>query len=1145
MLEPRVKGDNMLRERMYVRCPADIESATDPRVFICGQIVKIDDFKKTVTIRIHDPFNYLQFFETLPKGLIEVPISLVDHCSFFIGTEVIAKDKICKILTKQQSKDETFFYYVQVNKDKSVFRVSEKEIVASFTNGKVDPTVQLRKYEFQNPCWYLGHAVVSRSMNILENSIYGFKELAGSKIYLLPHQVNTIMRCLQEKPCRYILADEVGMGKTVEAISVLKIYLQNKANNRALIIVPDTLNAQWKSELLLKFNIPDGVGKDGNCVIVKSMSDLKESDVLKWDFVIIDEVHRYLANKYYCGLLHSISINTKNILLLSATPVQQRKEEYLDLLRLLQPQKYDTFDITKFSELIGKQGHIIQKTALILDDLGDFEEEINSATDSGEDPHNSEDCEELFEEIRDDLENICVELNDSKLSKLFEEISYDANDLGVYQIKVVISYICGNYQIESHVIRNRRKILEASDEGTRLLPIRKLNEVTYALDKDKNSYEAICYELITNWLIKGVSRAEVENYIRPALGCFFSSPWAFYAQLQKMICSGVQIESALISNAEKWVETEKHTLSLISDILNEPDKYEDECCSRLITVVNYIYEELYNQKIVLFTNYTETFDAYRSALQEVFKPEEISFFGVEMETDAIELNAYRFQNEETCHIMLCDYSGGEGRNFQCADYVIHIDLPWDANMIEQRIGRLDRLERDPARPIVTSVVVHTEDSFEAALFEFWNAGLNIFNQSLSGMEIIMKDINEQIISAVEEDFKYGLFERVPKIIELAKSMRETVRKEQNYDAAGFMFRPMYTELKRLIDYYAQNENELFSSTMTNWASLAGFRGFGNKKTGIVTYTATSFSPKSAVNSQLIPPRWNEYLSAEQNKFVNRVQDSYNQSKAIKGDERSIKGTFTRKLAIENDYLHFFAPGDEVFDCIVNNAINSCKGKSSAFATLSSFDWKGLVFVWSMAPNEAYLLDHGVSVYALGPYRNYLMSEQVTVAVSIDNPDSISAEEIEREYAKIISSGINKSAVIHLGKRSREAKYLKDIINENANISWFKQEFPEEKWSDIVDNARKSAYQRALERFKRRSNIRGARDEMERTLSARVANSEFYGISDDKIEEIKNEQEVLMEAIRHSRITLDSAAFIWMVKDTNGQAETDYMGRRLY
>lgn len=1130
----------MLSERMYVRCPADIESATDPRVFICGQIAKIDDFKKTVTVRIHDPFRFLLFFEDMPKGLIEVPISLVDHCSMFIGTDVIVKDELCKILSEQQSKDGTYFYYVQMNKDKSVFRVSEKEIVASFTNGKVDPTVQLRKYEFQNPCWYFGHSVVSRSMNILENSIYGFKELAGSKIYLLPHQVNTIMRCLQETPCRYMLADEVGMGKTVEAISVLKIYLQNRANNKALIIVPDTLKEQWKTELLLKFNIPDGVGKDGNCVTVKPISDLQERDVLDWDFVIIDEVHRHLSNKSYYELLHSISKKSKNILLLSATPVQQRKEEYLDLLRLLQPMKYDSFNIARFSELVGKQGRIIQKTALILDDLGDFEEEISSAADSGEDPHESEDCEELFEEIRNDLEEICEELNDSKLSNLFETISFDAEDLGVYQIKVVISYICGNYQVESNIIRNRRKILEVNDDGTRLLPVRELKEASYVLDKDKNTYEAICYELITDWLTKGISRIDVDSVIRPVLGSFFSSPWAFRAQLNKMVRAGIKVDADLISNAEKWVKAENHNLSIISDILDDPNTYEAEYCSRLISVFNLLYDELFDQKIVLFANYTETFSIYRSALEKVFKPEEISFFGVEMATDDIELNAYRFQNEESCRIMLCDYSGGEGRNFQCADYVIHIDLPWDANMIEQRIGRLDRLERDPARPIVTSVVIHTEDSFEDALFGFWNTGLKIFNQSLSGMEIIMKDINEQIIAAVEEDFKYGLFERVPKIIELAESMRETVRKEQNYDAAGFMFRPMYTELKRLIDYYAQNENALFASTMTNWASLAGFKGFGGKM-GIVTYTAASFSPKSAINSQLIPPRWNDYLNAEQNKFVNRVQDAYNQSRAIKGQDRSIKGTFTRKQAIENDYLHFFAPGDEVFDCIVNNAMNSCKGRSSAFAIPASFNWKGLVFTWTMMPNEAYLLDHGVSAYALGPYRNYLMSEQVVVAISIDNPDSISAESIEREYVRIINRGFSKSKTIHLGKRSRDAGFLKDAIAGGSNISWFKQAFQEEVWSELVENARKAAYQRALEQFKRRSNIRGAREEMERTLSARVANSEFYGVGDDKIDAVKKEQDVLLEAIRRPRITLDSAAFIWMVKGTNGQAETDFMG----
>ena len=274
-------------------------------------------------------------------------------------------------------------------------------------------------------------------MNVLENSIYGFKELAGSKIYLLPHQINTIMRCLQESPCRYMLADEVGMGKTIEAISVLKIFMQNKANISVLLIVPETLKEQWKTELLLKFNISVGIGRDNNNVVIKTVSELTSADGLKkWDFVIIDEVHRYLGSEQYYQMLHTISKIARNILLLSATPVQQRKEEYLDLLRLLQPEKYDAYDIEHFSDLVNKQSRIIQKTALILDDLGDYEEEIGAAISDEEDPHDSEDCEELYEEIHDYIEEICDELNDEKLSALLEEINYEDDDLGVYKIKL-------------------------------------------------------------------------------------------------------------------------------------------------------------------------------------------------------------------------------------------------------------------------------------------------------------------------------------------------------------------------------------------------------------------------------------------------------------------------------------------------------------------------------------------------------------------------------------------------------------------------------------------------------------------------------------------------------------------------------------
>lgn len=1114
----------MLNTKMYVRCPADKESVHEPRIFVCGQIIKVDEFKRAVSVKIHDPFGYLMVFEDLPKGTIELPEGMVDRCSLFIGSIVVYRGVNHKILSCQKSKDEYYYYYVQNLEDKSIVKVSERDIVASFNNGQIDPCTQLRRYEFQNPCWFLGRAVVSKSMNILENSIYGFKELAGSKIYLLPHQVNTIMRCLQESPCRYMLADEVGMGKTVEAISVYKIFVINQSNTKALVIVPEALKAQWISELLLKFNIPNGVGANNNSLEVKTLDEIKENDMrVRWDFVIVDEVHRYLFSRNEYEKLHLVSKNVKNILLLSATPVQQKKEEYLDLLRLLLPQKYDSYSVENFGQLISKQSKIIQKTALILDDLGDYEEEIESAQKELGDAHDSEDCEELFEEIHEDLEEICDVLDDEKLTDLLEQIKYDDKDLGVYAIKVIISYICSNYQIESNIIRNRRKILESEDEEEQLMASRDLIELEYSADNEKNLYEYLTYSELSNWIIKGLETGcvNVETDVKPLLSTFFSSPWAFAKCIANM-----NSDEAILENARKWVEAEQYNVEHIEDILNDPDQYSECYSARLVVVLNALFDELYDKKTVLFTNHKETFNAYREALSKAFPEEEISFFGADMNTEDIELNAYRFQTQPECRIMLCDYTGGEGRNFQCADYIVHIDLPWDASAIEQRIGRLDRLGRDMSRPIVYSVVVHTKDTFEEALFSFFKDGLQIFNQSLSGMEIIMKDINDEIISAIKEDFKYGLFERIPKIVELANSMRDVIRKEQNFDAAGFIYRPMYSQLRRLIEYYAQNENALFATTMSNWAILAGFHG-SMKKNGEIAYSATSFSPKSAINSQLIPPRWNDYLNSEQNKFLTNVQASYDKSISRKSQDRAIRGTFSRKLAIENDYLHFFAPGDEVFDCIVDNAMNSCKGCASAFAVKSKVNWCGLIFTWSIAPNDMYLLDNSVSLYAMSPYRNYLLSEQVVSPISITNEDSLTDEEIVKEYFSIVNSGYRISKTVHLGKRSREAHFLKDEF-EGRNIDWFKQKYGGENWQEFVIFSRKESYDKALEIFKRRSNVKGAREEMERTLSARVANSEYYGLNDEGIEELKATQTVILDAIKRPKIHLESVAFIMMI-----------------
>ena len=130
-----------------------------------------------------------------------------------------------------------FFYTIQSELENVVIKVREDKIVVPFFSGRISPVEQLKSYEFQNPAWYFGRAVVSKTMKILDNSVFGFKELAGCKIFLMPHQLKTVMRCLQGKTCRYMLADEVGMGKTIEAAAVLKVYLLHHANRRVLIAV--------------------------------------------------------------------------------------------------------------------------------------------------------------------------------------------------------------------------------------------------------------------------------------------------------------------------------------------------------------------------------------------------------------------------------------------------------------------------------------------------------------------------------------------------------------------------------------------------------------------------------------------------------------------------------------------------------------------------------------------------------------------------------------------------------------------------------------------------------------------------------------------------------------------------------------------
>lgn len=117
----------MLEKRMYVRFPADAESISDPRVFMCGQIAEIDEFKKTVTIKIHDPFEYLQFFENYPKNKVELPIQAVDHCGMFIGSDVMVHGKICTVALDRKTKRAILLIMYKIKKAKMFSRFPKRK----------------------------------------------------------------------------------------------------------------------------------------------------------------------------------------------------------------------------------------------------------------------------------------------------------------------------------------------------------------------------------------------------------------------------------------------------------------------------------------------------------------------------------------------------------------------------------------------------------------------------------------------------------------------------------------------------------------------------------------------------------------------------------------------------------------------------------------------------------------------------------------------------------------------------------------------------------------------------------------------------------------------------------------------------------
>ena len=196
----------------------------------------------------------------------------------------------------------------------------------------------------------------------------GLGSFLGGRIELFPHQLHTAQRAVASDPVRWLLADEVGLGKTVEACLILSALLRTGRAERALVVAPATLAVQWLGELYRKFHqvfvlldaerlasVESDYGKGVNPFEVHPFAVLplewaqddahllRQAEEAGLDLVVVDEAHRFFRGENEAALSQIVG-QARHTLLLTATPFQEDRPGFFKLLSLLHPEAFDDYE---------------------------------------------------------------------------------------------------------------------------------------------------------------------------------------------------------------------------------------------------------------------------------------------------------------------------------------------------------------------------------------------------------------------------------------------------------------------------------------------------------------------------------------------------------------------------------------------------------------------------------------------------------------------------------------------------------------------------------------------------------------------------------------------------------------------------------
>ncbi|MGN5171109.1 RNA polymerase-associated protein RapA [Aeromonas sp. 102P] len=493
--------------------------------------------------------------------------------------------------------------------------------------------------------------------------------LAGGRVSLIPHQLYIAHEVGHRYAPRVLLADEVGLGKTIEAGMVIHQQLLSGRAHRVLILLPETLQHQWLVEMLRRFNLHFSLFDEERCIeafadaenpfeteqlVICSLDFLRKKrrrfeQVLEaeWDLLVVDEAHHLewseeAPSRAY-EMVEALAEQVPGVLLLTATPDQLGHQSHFARLRLLDPERF--YDYEAFLAEEQAYGQVASAAQELLDG------------------------ETLSDEARQILA--------SQLEGL------DLSDATARQ--QAVAKLLDQHGTGRVLFRNSR----ANIQG---FPERHLN--VYPMPLPEQYKTAI--------KVMGMMGGNGGDLQTRALRYLY--PEKIFQQFE--------------GDNATWTQFDPRVEWLLELLLSARQQKVLVICSEAATAI---------------------------ALEEALRTREGIRGAVFHEGMSIlerdKASAYFAQQEGGAQVLLCSEIGSEGRNFQFASHLVLFDLPLNPDLLEQRIGRLDRIGQQNT---VEIHVPYLEGTAQRALQLWYHDGLDAFEQTCPTARPVFEAVREEL-----------------------------------------------------------------------------------------------------------------------------------------------------------------------------------------------------------------------------------------------------------------------------------------------------------------------------------------------------------------------------------------------------------------